>query len=48
MNSGLKGSKNERGEIVLPKAPPKTIEEKKLIKLLALVSDKMNERFKNL
>jgi len=48
MNSGLKGSKNERGEIVLPKAPPKTIEEKKLIKLLALVSDKMNERFKSL
>ena len=41
MNSGIHGSKNERGEVTLPKSELKTIEEKKIIDLLALVSSKI-------
>ncbi len=49
MNSGTKGQKNERGDyIVQPKPEPKTAQEKKLFELLALVSDKIKERFVNL
>lgn len=48
MNSGVHGSKNERGEVTLPKPLPKTVEEKKIIDLLALVSSKITERFKDL
>jgi len=49
MNSGVKGSKNERGETLI-KAPEekKTEEEKHFIKLLSLVSNKISERFVNL
>lgn len=46
MNSGLHGTRNDRGEIIQkPKDVAKTSEEKHLIKLLALVSDKIKERF---
>lgn len=49
MSSGVHGSKNERGEMVHPKlAEDKTEDEKYLLKLLALVSDKIKERFVNL
>ena len=48
MNSGVHGTKNEKGDLIKPKEEPKTAEEKYLIKLLALVSDKINERFLNL
>lgn len=48
MNSGVHGTKNDRGDLIKPKEEPKTAEEKHLIKLLALVSDKINERFLNL
>lgn len=48
MSSGVHGSKNERGELILPKSEGKTDDEKYLLKLLALVSDKMKERFLNL
>lgn len=49
MNSGVKGSKNERGETLI-KTPEekKTEEEKHFIKLLSLVSNKISERFVNL
>lgn len=48
MNSGIHGSKNERGELTLPKPLPKTAEERKMMDLLALVSSKIAERFKDL
>ncbi len=49
MNSGKHGTKNDRGEVVISaKGDPKSEEERYLIKLLALVSDKIKERFVNL
>ena len=48
MSSGTHGTKNAKGDLILPKSVPKTAEEKHLIKLLAIVSDKINERFINL
>jgi len=46
MNSGVHGTRNERGEVIIqPKPDAKSNEEKYLIKLLALVSDKIKERF---
>ena len=48
MTSGVHGSINERGETLQPKQEAKTDEEKHLIKLLALVSDKIKERFVNI
>jgi len=49
MNNGTHGSRNDRGEMIIPPKPePKSDEEKYLIKLLALVSDKIKERFVNL
>jgi len=48
MSSGLHGTRNERGETIMLKPEPKTEEEKYLTKLLALVSDKIKERFTNI
>jgi len=51
MNSGLHGTKNDKGEYLdasIKRADSKTEEESYLLKLLALVSDKINERFLNL
>jgi len=49
MSSGMYGTKNEKGEFIqIPKPEFKPEEEKHLIKLLALVSDKIKERFVNL
>lgn len=48
MSSGIHGTRNERGEVIKTKLEPKTEDEKYLLKLLALVSDKINERFVNL
>lgn len=48
MSSGVHGTKNERGEVILPKKEAITEDEKYLLKLLALVSDKIKERFVNL
>jgi|LauGreDrversion4_2_1035121.scaffolds.fasta_scaffold157751_1 Ca2+-binding EF-hand superfamily protein len=48
MSSGVHGTRNERGETIMPKPEPKTEEEKYLTKLLALVSDKIKERFRNI
>lgn len=48
MSSGTHGTKNAKGDLVMPKSVPKTPEEKHLTKLLAIVSDKINERFMNL
>lgn len=48
MNSGMYGSKNERGEVIIHKTNLKTDAEKHLLKLLALVSDKISERFSSL
>lgn len=48
MSSGMHGSKNERGEVEFKEATKKSEEELYLIKLLALVSGKINERFLNL
>ena len=49
MNSGKHGTKNDRGEVVISaKGDPKSEEERYLIKLLALVSDKIKERCVNL
>lgn len=45
MNSGTAGQKNDRGEYIISKPDTKSTEEKRLLKLLALVSDKINERF---
>jgi hypothetical protein len=48
MNSGLHGTKKSNGEpLVEPKPEPKTDEQKYLLRLLALVSDKIRERFIN-
>lgn len=48
MNSGTQGQKDEKGNyIVKPKPEPKTAKEKRLKELLALVSDKLKERFEN-
>ena len=44
----MHGSKNERGEVEFKETTKKTEEELYLIKLLALVSGKINERFLNL
>ena len=50
MNSGTHGTKNERGEAIpiTQHMDDKTEEEKYLLKLLAMVSNKINERFLNL
>jgi len=48
MNSGVKGTLNELGEVIEPKAVPRTADEIYLQNLLALVSSKMYERFPNL
>jgi len=48
MNSGKHGTKNDRGELVVISQEKKTEEEKQMIKLLSLVSNKINERFINL
>jgi NAD+--asparagine ADP-ribosyltransferase len=51
MNSGTHGTKNEKGEYLdamVKRIDTKTEEESYLLKLLALVSDKINERFLNL
>lgn len=48
MNSNTKGSKNDRGEVFMPKPEPKTDKERHLQQLLQLVSDKIRERFVNL
>lgn len=48
MSSGKHGTRNERGETLKLTREQKSDEEKQMIKLLSLVSDKMNERFKNL
>lgn len=45
MNSQTHGSKNDRGEVMLPKPVPKTESQKNLQDLLQLVSDKIRERF---
>jgi hypothetical protein len=47
MNSGIHGTRNERGELILPKPDPKTEKERHLIELLSLVSDKIRERWTN-
>lgn len=48
MNSGQHGTRNDRGELVgKPRPEPKTDDEKYLLRLLALVSDKIKERFVN-
>jgi len=48
MNSGLHGTKDACGEkLVIAKPEPKTEEQKYLLKLLAMVSDKIKERFVN-
>ena len=49
MNSNVRGSKNDRGETleVGGKKPEKTEDEKHLLKLLSLVSEKIRERFLN-
>ena len=51
MNSGVHGTKNERGErLPTNKTSPKVTDEEKkyLLRLLAIVSDKIRERFVNL
>jgi hypothetical protein len=48
MNSGVKGTLNERGEFIKPQEVPKTADEIYLQNLLALVSSKMYERFPTL
>jgi Ca2+-binding EF-hand superfamily protein len=48
MNSGTHGSKNERGETLLVLSEQKPAEERQMIKLLSLVSNKINERFVDL
>jgi len=49
MNSGAYGTKNDRGETIsAPKPVVKSDEEKYLLRLLALVSDKIKERFVNI
>ena len=48
MSSGQYGSKNERGEVVHQVVTKKTREEQHLMKLLALVSNKIQERFTSL
>jgi Ca2+-binding EF-hand superfamily protein len=50
MSSGTHGTKNEAGEIVnnFSKEESKTEDEKHLLKLLSLVSNKISERFLNL
>lgn len=48
MNSNTRGTKNERGEVMMPKPEPKTEKERHLYSLLQLVSDKIRERFVNL
>jgi Ca2+-binding EF-hand superfamily protein len=49
MSSGMHGTKNDRGEVTpVHIAQLKSEEEKYLVKLLALVSDKIRERFVNL
>lgn len=51
MNSGTHGTKNEAGEIIAKgfvKEEQKSDDEKHLLKLLELVSNKINERFLNL
>ena len=48
MNSGIKGTLNERGEVIKPKLEPKTADEQYLQNLLKLVSSKMYERFPTL
>lgn len=50
MNSGMKGTKNERGERLALNSPfEKESEEQKYLKrLLSIVSDKIRERFSNL
>ena len=47
MNSGIHGTRNERGELIFPKPDPKTEKERHLIELLSLVSDKIRERWTN-
>lgn len=51
MTSGTHGTKNEAGEIIAQgsvREEQKTDDEKHLLKLLELVSNKINERFLNL
>lgn len=48
MNSGTQGTKNELGEAIKIKKRQQTDEEKHMINLLSLVSNKINERFTNL
>lgn len=48
MSSGKYGSKNDRGEVVFQQTTKKSKEELHLLKLLALVSNKIQERFTSL
>lgn len=48
MNSGLHGSLNDKGEVIMPKPKPVTQDERLLHDLLQMVSDKIRERFKDL
>lgn len=48
MNSGKHGTRNDRGEVITVTKEQKTEEEKQMIKLLSLVSNKISERFINL
>ena len=48
MNSGVRGTKNEFGEYDFSQEQSKTDEEKNMLKLLQVVSDKINERFLNI
>jgi Ca2+-binding EF-hand superfamily protein len=49
MNSGVRGTKNEKGEVMInSRFKEKTEEELHLIKLLTIVSDKIRERFKDI
>lgn len=48
MNSGKHGTRNDRGEVITVSKEQKTEEEKQMIKLLSLVSNKISERFVNL
>lgn len=49
MNSGVHGTKNDRGETIQKHSPKAlTEDERYMVKLLSLVSDKIRERFINL
>jgi len=48
MNSGTHGTRNEYGDKIVIPSEKKTDEQKEMIKLLSLVSNKINERFVNL